>query len=253
MSTILKARDLCKSYIIKKNQNNVLRNINFELIKGEFVAIMGPSGSGKSTLLYTISGMDKMSAGEVTFDGKTLSKLSHNDLAKLRLEKMGFIFQQMYMMKNLCIMDNIVLPAFQVNKKKRSEVVRKAEELMKKFDVIEIAENDITEVSGGQLQRACICRALINDPDVVFADEPTGSLNSKAADVVMDEIIKVNRENTSVLMTTHNVKVAARSDKVIYLVDGNIKGEFILGKYKDEEMLKVRENKLNIWLMNQGW
>ena len=133
MSNILEVKDLCKTYIVNKNQNNVLKNINFNVAEGEMVAIMGPSGSGKSTLLYSVSGMDNITAGEIKFLGKDISKLKPKEIANIRLDKMGFIFQQMYMLKNLSIIDNIVLPAFQskTNNKTRSEIVENAKTLMK--------------------------------------------------------------------------------------------------------------------------
>ncbi len=166
MAKILEVTDLCKTYITNKRQNNVLRNVNFSVDEGEMVAVMGPSGSGKSTLLYTVSGMDSMTAGTVLFGGKDISKLSPNELAALRLDEMGFIFQQMYMLKNLSVLDNIILPARQskANTLSAKEKLERGKELMRSFGIIEIADNDINEVSGGQLQRACICRSMINDP-----------------------------------------------------------------------------------------
>ena len=272
MNPILTAKDLCKTYIVKEYSNNVLCNVNFTLEQGEFVSVMGPSGSGKSTLLYTVSGMDEMTSGEVLFDGRNLAGMSAKELSKLRLLEMGFIFQQMYMLKKLCIMDNIVLPGYQAGKN-RTEVNQRAEELMRRLGIIEIAEHEIHEVSGGQLQRACICRALINQPKVIFADEPTGSLNSKAAGEVIQELLRVNQEGTSILMVTHSAKVAAQSDRVIYLIDGNIQGELKLsdsrlsvsdsnkqenGEKKltsgrSEEEIAKRERTLNEWLIEQGW
>lgn len=253
MHTVLEVKNLCKTYVVNKIQNNVLRNINFTVNEGELIAIMGPSGSGKSTLLYTISGMEPFNAGEVIFNQKPISTLSSKALSQLRLEEMGFVFQQMHMLKNLCILDNIILPAYEAKLISRPAIIQEAETLMRQLDIIEVAANDITEVSGGQLQRACICRALINHPKVIFADEPTGSLNSKTSEQVMEQFIAINRQQTTILMVTHNVKVAAMCDKVIYLVDGNIQGEIILGKYQDEQTLKNREQTLNIWLMERGW
>ena len=188
MKTILEARDLCKTYIVDKRQNNVLKNINFSVKEGEMVAIMGPSGSGKSTLLYTVSGMDDATGGDVFFEDKNIAKLDGNELAALRLDEMGFIFQQMYMMKNLTILDNIVLPAMQSKKTKetKKEKMQRGEALMRKLGIIEIEDNDINEVSGGQLQRACICRSMINKPRLLFADEPTGALNRTSSDEVME-------------------------------------------------------------------
>lgn len=252
-TAILEVKDLCKTYIINKRQNNVLRNVNFKINEGEMVAVMGPSGSGKSTLLYTVSGMDKMTAGDVKFCGRELSKLKENDLAKMRLDDMGFIFQQMYMMKKLSIIDNIILPGFQAKLKPREEVRKDAEALMRKLDIIDTAEREITEVSGGQLQRACLCRALINNPKVLFADEPTGALNSKASMDVMTRLLEANRAGTSVLMVTHSEKVASISDRIIYLVDGGIQGELTLGKMGDNGELSARERKVRAWLDEMGW
>ena len=253
MASVLNATDLCKTYIVDGYSNNVLQNINLSIEEGEFVSIMGPSGSGKSTLLYTISGMDSMTAGNVLFDGDDISKMNDKELTKLRLLKMGFIFQQMYMMKKLCIMDNIVLPGYQAKIKSRDEVNKDAEELMRRLGIIDTADREITEVSGGQLQRACLARALINSPKVLFADEPTGALNSKAAGEVINELVNVNREGTAIMMVTHNARVAAASDKVLYLIDGHIEGTMELGKLTDESDLTQRERQLNKWLMEQGW
>ncbi len=257
MSSSLKVKDLCKTYVMDKRQNNVLKNVSFSVSQGEMVAIMGPSGSGKSTLLYTVSGMDKMTAGSVDFFGKDLSSLKADELAKVRLVEMGFIFQQMYMLKNLSIYDNIILPAYQAEKGKggrsRKEINEQAQELMRKLDIMQVADNDINEVSGGQLQRACICRSLINHPKIIFADEPTGSLNKQASYEVMKELNRINREGTSVLLVTHDVRVAAKSDRVVYLVDGKIEDEYKLGRFQAEQDIRDRERILSSWLMEMGW
>ena len=250
-SKVLEVKDLCKTYIIDEYSNNVLQNVNFSMEEGEFVSIMGPSGSGKSTLLYTVSGMDNLTAGSVSFDGEDISNLDRKSMAKVRLNKMGFVFQQMYMMKKLCIMDNIVLPGYQAKEKSREEVNKDAEDLMRRLGIMETAKREITEVSGGQLQRACLARALINSPKVVFADEPTGALNSKASLEVMNELVNANKAGTTVLMVTHSEKVAASSDRILYLVDGDIRGELVLGKMEGE--LSLREKKVRKWLEEMGW
>lgn len=252
MENVISVKELCKTYIIKKNSNNVLRNISFDLKDGEFIAVMGPSGSGKSTLLYTVSGMDAMTSGKVDFGGRDMGSLDRKELSKLRLTEMGFIFQQMYMMKKLCVLDNIILPAYQAGVP-RKEANKRAEELMRRLDIIDIAEHEVNEVSGGQLQRACLCRALINGPKVIFADEPTGALNSKAAADVMRELVNANRGGTSIMMVTHSARVAAMSDKVLYLMDGDIQGEIELGKLEDEKSIPGRERLLSNWLMERGW
>ena len=256
MSSLI-VKDLCKTYIMNKRQNNVLRNVNMEIKEGEMVAVMGPSGSGKSTLLYAISGMDRPTAGKVDFFGKDLTRLNASQMSEMRLDEMGFIFQQMYMLKNLSIYDNIILPAYQSQngkgKEKREEINNRAKELMKKLGISEIAENDVNEVSGGQLQRACICRSLINKPKMIFADDPTGALNQQNSKEVMKELNRINAEGTTVMLITHDMKVAAKSDRVLYIEDGNIKGEISFGKLKEQEELKERERKISNWLMEMGF
>lgn len=253
----LEVRDLCKTYVVNKRPNNVLRNVSLTIEEGEMVAVMGPSGSGKSTLLYTVSGMDSATAGKVDFFGKEIGKLTPKEMSRLRLEQMGFIFQQMYMLKNLSIYDNIILPAYQVNGKAgrrgREQINERAKELMRKLNIISIAENDITEVSGGELQRACICRSLMNHPKMVFADEPTGALNQQNSREVLRELNRANREGTTIMMVTHDSKVAAKSDRVLYIEDGNVKGEMELGKYEEGSEARDRERKLSGWLLKMGW
>ena len=253
----LEVKDLCKTYIVNKRQNNVLRNVNLTVKEGEMVAVMGPSGSGKSTLLYTVSGMDSVTAGKVNFFGQELAGLSPKEMSRVRLTQMGFIFQQMYLLKNLTIYDNIILPAYQANegrnKRSRAQINEKAKELMRKLNIITIAENDVTEVSGGELQRACICRSLINNPKMVFADEPTGALNQQNSREVMRELNRINKEGTTIMLVTHDSKVAAKSDRVLYIEDGNIKGEMTLGKFKEESETRERERKLTGWLLEMGW
>lgn len=254
MTNILEVQDLCKTYVVNKRQNNVLKNVNFSVDEGEMIAVMGPSGSGKSTLLYSVSGMDGITAGEVKFCGKSVSKMTQNELAKLRLDEMGFIFQQMYMLKNLSVLDNILLPACQSDKirESRRETAERGHALMRKLGIIDIADNDINEVSGGQLQRACICRSMINKPKMLFADEPTGALNRSSSDEVMEELAKLNAEGTTIMLVTHDVKVAAKCTRILYIVDGNIQGEYRLEKY-DKTKLRDRERALNGWLMEMGW
>lgn len=254
MSNALKVENLCKTYIVNKIQNNVLKNVNLTVEEGDMTAIMGPSGSGKSTLLYTVSGMDNVTSGEIMFMGKDIAKMSEKELTGLRLNNMGFIFQQMYMMKNLSILDNIILPARQSGKinETYTETAKRGLRLMKKLDIADIADNDINEVSGGQLQRACICRSIINNPDIIFADEPTGALNRSASKEVMEELVKMNKEGTTIMLVTHDVKVAAKCKKVLYMLDGNIKGEYEFSKDTDNDE-RTKERCLSNWLMDMGW
>lgn len=250
---ILEVKDLCKTYIVNKRQNNVLKNVNFTIGEGEMVAVMGPSGSGKSTLLYAVSGMDNFTAREVSFCGKNIAGIGEKELADLRLDEMGFIFQQMYMLKNLTILDNIILPATQSKKQRepRRETARRGQDFMRRLGIIDIADNDINEVSGGQLQRACICRSMMNNPKMIFADEPTGALNRTSSDEVMEELVKLNSEGTTIMLVTHDVKVAAKCTRVMYIVDGNIKGEYDLSECSTQ--IRERERALNNWLLELGW
>lgn len=244
MSEILKVNDLCKE--------SILSNISFSVKSGEMVAIMGPSGSGKSTLLYNVSGMSDADSGEVWLGDKEIVALSQDDKARLRLEKIGFVFQQMNVLSNLSIIENIVLPAYQLNKqkkgkKKKEELLEQAENLMKKLGIEEIADRQTNQVSGGQLQRACICRSIMNRPEIIFADEPTGALNQTSAAEVMKAFLQLNEEGTTILMVTHDAKVAAKCDRIIYILDGELKGELDLNGVQE------KENMVTEWLRKMGW
>ena len=254
MNSILEVQDLCKTYAVNEREHNVLKEVKLNVKEGEFISVMGPSGSGKSTLLYNVSGMDRMTSGEVVFDGTGLGELPEDELSQLRLHEMGFVFQQINLIKNLGIKDNIILSAYMANNRSQEEINKKAVELMKKTGIDELVDNDITQASGGQLQRAAICRALINAPKILFGDEPTGALNSSAARNIMDILRGVNEEGTTVMLVTHNVKVASQSERVLYMIDGNIAGEYKLGKFsKSTGEIKPRETELSEWLLEMGF
>ena len=241
--SILEIKGLCKSY----GSNNVLSDVDLRIDNGEFIAIMGQSGCGKSTLLYCISGMDKPSAGKVYFDGVDMTDMSATQMQELRLKRMGFVFQKTSFLKNLSIIDNIVYPAFQLGEVNRSEIIKEALSLMEEMGISSIAENDIHKVSGGQLQRAAICRAMINHPDILFGDELTGALNSSATREVLSIIDNINKNGTTVLLVTHDANVAVHADKVIYLEDGRIMDTLNLGKY-DRSNSEVRDDRMKNWL-----
>lgn len=255
MTNILEARKLQKTYVTGNNNvQHILKNVDLDICQGEFVSVMGPSGSGKSTLLYNISGMDKMTSGSVQFCGEELSAMSEERLSKLRLDKMGFVFQQNNLLKNLNIFDNIILSAYLAKGENRSKINERAARLMEQTGIAELAENDITQASGGQLQRAAICRALINKPQIVFGDEPTGALNSKATNEVMDILADINHSGTTILLVTHDAKVAARTERVLFMTDGVIAGKKQLGKYQSENGdMRTRENQLSAWLSKMGF
>ena len=255
MNTVLEARNINKTYSQSKgNHVQVLRDVSLQVVDGEFVAIMGPSGSGKTTLLYAISGMDRPTSGIIRLEDTDLTALSEDALAALRLGRMGFVFQQSNLLKNLCILDNIVLPGYKAKKEGQDVICRRAEKLMEQTGIEGIAKNSITEASGGQLQRAAICRALINNPDILFGDEPTGALNSSATAEALDILADINAAGTTIVLVTHDAKVAARADRVLFMTDGHISGEYPLGKYSPEKQdWKAREEALSVWLSNMGF
>ena len=248
MKKVLRVENLAKGQI--------LHRITFDMEPGEMLAVMGPSGSGKSTLLYNVAGMDQPTSGQVWLGDVEITKLSEDEKARLRLHRMGFVFQQMNMMANLNLLDNILLPAIQANKgkkhKSKEELSLRTHRLMEKLGIAGLEKRAITQVSGGQLQRACICRSMINEPEILFADEPTGALNKCAAEEVMEELVRLNREGTTILMVTHDSRIASHCDRMIYLLDGHIFAELTLGKSMAAAK-KQREEKLTRWLLDMGW
>lgn len=231
MANIITGKNIVKIFGNGAEQVKVLNCVNTEIEKGGFAAVMGPSGSGKTTLLHALSGMDSITSGSVKFKDTELSGLSENELADVRRTKMGFIFQQPTMLKNLNLLDNIILPAAADGKNAAAKLVQKAKTLMMKMGIDGLESRDTTEVSGGQLQRAGICRALMNNPEILFADEPTGALNSKSAEEIMGLLTEINEDGTAILLVTHDAKVAARAGKVLFMKDGNIVSELPLHNY----------------------
>ena len=246
--SILETKDLCKNY----GANKILSDIDLQIDIGEFVAVMGQSGGGKSTLLYCISGMDDPSSGKIYFDGVDMADLSGRQMQELRLKRMGFVFQKPSFLKNLSIIDNIVYPAFQLGEADRSEIVKEALALMEDMGISSVAEHDIYKVSGGQLQRAAICRAMINHPDILFGDELTGALNSSTTREVSGIIDNINKKGTTVLLVTHDANVAVHADKVVYLQDGRIMDTLNLGKY-DADSAGLRDAEMKNWLKKMGF
>lgn len=249
METILRVEDLEKE--------GILDRISFEMARGEMLAVMGPSGSGKSTLLYNTAGLDQPTGGRVWLRDTLVTGLSEDEKAKLRLHRMGFVFQQMNMMPRLTILDNILLPAIQANRRRgrdrrtKAELMRTAIGLMQKLSISGLEERSITQVSGGQLQRACICRSMMNAPEILFADEPTGALNSQTGLDVLDTLTAFHEQGQSVVMVTHDMRSARRGNRILYLKDGVILGECGLGKYRHGD--RARHEKLAAFLSEMGW
>lgn len=250
--TILSARGLCKSFAHNGGQLHVLSHVDFELYEGEFTVIMGASGSGKSTLLYALSGMDRATAGEVLYAGKDIVKLKEKELAKLRYTDFGFIFQQMHLVSNLTLFENVAVPGYLAKGKSANDVKSRTDQLLEKMSVSQIKTHLPSQVSGGEQQRCAVARAVINEPKVLFADEPTGALNRKNTTDVLDLLTELNREGQSVLMVTHDLRAALRGNRILYLEDGKIIGDLPLPDYSSGDE-KARETQVNAWLTSLEW
>jgi len=249
MKKIIVGENIVKSFGEGAEKHNVLDGVTVEINAGEFVAIMGPSGSGKTTLMFALSGMDKVDNGNVVFDGEILSSLSDNELADIRRKKMGFVFQQPTLLKNLNVLDNIILPSMRDGKNNAKQLSDKARSLMVKTGIKELEKRDITQASGGQLQRVGICRALMNNPKIIFGDEPTGALNSTSAKEIMDLLAEIHRSGTTILLVTHDVRVAAKTERVLFMYDGKIAGEYKADSFNEHNNgHKTREEHLASWL-----
>lgn len=255
MTYIIEARSMNKKVELgKDNELHILKDVNLEIEAGEFISVMGPSGSGKSTLLYNISGMDRITSGSVKFKGREIGRLKEEELANIRLETMGFIFQDINLLKNLSFIDNVMFPALVAKEADKSAVNQKAKKLLKMTGIEKLADNNITQGSGGQLQRVGICRALINDPDIIFGDEPTGALDSKSSEEIMSILAEINKKGTTLMLVTHDVKVAAKSERILFMVDGNIVAQKKMSKYDaQQDDIKQREESIMKWLVENGF
>lgn len=230
MNKLIVGENLVKTFGQGIEKRNVLGGISVEIKEREFVSVMGPSGSGKSTLLFALSGMDDVDSGMVMFEGREFRSLKEYELADLRRNNMGFVFQQPTLLKNLNILDNIILTSIRDNRKNTTGIIEKARRLMKKTGIDELENRNITQVSGGQLQRAGICRALMSNPKIIFGDEPTGALNSKSAQDIMNLFSEISSEGTAVLLVTHDARVAAQTERILFMLDGKIVSELKLLK-----------------------
>ncbi|MBQ1411088.1 MAG: ABC transporter ATP-binding protein [Oscillospiraceae bacterium] len=250
--TILEAKGLCKRFAHNGGQNHVLSNLDLELYAGDFTVIMGASGSGKSTLLYALSGMDRATSGEVLFDGKELVSLPEKELAALRRSDFGFVFQQMHLISNLSLLENVVVPGYLAKKKSPEAVRERAEALLRQMGLNEAITRLPNQASGGEQQRCSIARAVINEPKLLFADEPTGSLNRRASTEVLNLLTELNRAGQSILMVTHDPRSALRASRLLYLEDGKILGDLSLPPYAPEQE-EHRQTQVNAWLSSMQW
>lgn len=249
---ILSAKGLCKSFAHNGKQAHILSHIDLELYEGDFTVIMGASGSGKSTLLYTLSGMDKATAGQVIYREKDIVTMSEKGLAALRQGDFGFIFQQMHLVSNLSLLENVTVPGYLNKRNSAAQVKAQAKELLETMGISKIQSHLPSQVSGGEQQRCAIARAVINSPKLLFADEPTGALNRKNTTEVLNLLTNLNQSGQSILMVTHDLKAALRATRLLYLEDGKIVGELTLSAYAPYEE-KRREVQVNAWLSSMEW
>lgn len=251
MKEILTAKDLCKTFSNESVQQHVLKNLNIQIREGDFAVIMGNSGSGKSTLLYALSGMDRPTLGSISYRGEEISKYSNDKLAVFRRKHCGFIFQQNYLNDTMSVLDNIMVCGMLVSKD-RKVLAEKAKELLHQVGISENTFNKFpAQLSGGEQQRVAMVRGIINSPEILFADEPTGALNSQNTEYVLNVLTELNGKGQSIVMVTHDMKSARRGNRVLYLKDGVIMGELELGIYKSND--KERHDRLRTFLQEMGW
>ena len=252
VSSILRTDKLCKSFSNGGRQQHVIKNMDLEIMENDFTIIMGASGSGKSTLLYALSGMDKPSVGKVYFGDKEIQDYSNDELAVFRRGNCGFVFQSVYLLENQTVLDNILTGALIVQKNS-PKLIRKAKDLLKKVGIHEEMWNKYpSQLSGGEAQRVGIVRAMINDPKILFADEPTGALNSAASKDVLDIFTKVHENGQTIVMVTHDLKTALRGTRVLFLRDGKVMGDYRMPKF-DGDNQKERRDRLSQFLETMGW
>lgn len=249
---ILSGRKICKSFSGEGVQETVLNHVDIDLYEGDFTVIMGPSGAGKSTLLYALCGMDKVSEGSITYQEKDVTRMSEKQLAAFRTEEFGFVFQQTHLVSNLTLLENVKVAGYLLKSRTSKETDRRAEELLLRMNVGYAKDRLPANTSGGEAQRAAVARAVINEPGLLFADEPTGALNKSNTEEVLNLFTMLNKSGQSILMVTHDMRAAIRGNRILYLEDGNITEELKLSDYTQKEA-KNRERKLTEWLTGMEW
>ncbi len=248
---IIQTEKLSKSFSVGGKQQHIIKNLDLEIYKGDFTVIMGSSGAGKSTLLYTLSGMDKPSLGKITYCGENITNMNDDRLAVFRRKHCGFVFQQIHLVDSMSIMDNAISTGMLTGQKQKA-LKEKAMALFSRIGISEeLTKKFPAQLSGGEAQRCAMVRALINDPDIVFADEPTGALNSAGVKAVLDVLTDMNKSGQTVVMVTHDIKSARRGNRIIYLQDGGIMGECSPGAYVSGD--RERHEKIRRFLEGMGW
>lgn len=249
--TVISTKHLKKSFGQKENIQTIYSDLNIDIYKGDFTVIMGSSGAGKSTLMYSLSGMDKPDDGQIDFDGTDITQLNSDKLAVFRRSQCGFVFQQIYLIDKMSLMDNVITAGVLTSKNKE-DIKNRAKELFSLVNIPEITwKKTPSQISGGEAQRAGIVRAVINNPNVLFADEPTGALNSANGTAVLDVFSSLHEKGQSIVMVTHDKKSALRGSRIIYLKDGEIFGECELGKFEPDN--EERTEKFERFITEMGW
>lgn len=252
MKPILRTEKLCKTFSNAGLQQHVIKNLDLSIMEGDFTIIMGSSGSGKSTLLYALSGMDKPSMGKVFFNDEDISEYNNDQLSVFRRKHCGFVFQSIYLLENMNVLDNILTGAL-VSRKNSKELIEHVKTLLNKVGIDEeLWKKYPNQLSGGECQRVGIVRAIVNFPQILFADEPTGALNSSSGQDVLDVFTELHENGQSIVMVTHDLKTALRGTRVLYLKDGKVEGEHRMDNYGQDD-LKTRRDKLQNFLDEMGW
>ena len=252
MKNIIKTEKLCKNFVIGETEQKVLKELDIEIYAGDFTVIMGASGSGKSTLLYALSGMDKPTSGKIEYESQNIAVLSQDELAKFRSTNCGFVFQQIYLVDSMSVLDNVMLSGLLKNKDKKT-VLGKAKSLLNSVGIADTHFKKLpSQLSGGEAQRVAVARAVVGSPQILFADEPTGALDSQNSKAVLDVLTELNNQGQSIVMVTHDTYTARRGNRILYLRDGKVEGELKLDKYKAGDDDK-RKKDVKQFLNEQGW
>lgn len=251
-NVILQGEKITRVFHQGKTETKVLDGVDIKIFEKDFTVIMGPSGAGKSTLLYMLGGMDYITGGRVLYRDKEISSFSENRMGKLRAEEFGFVFQQTHLVSNLTLLENVLVAGYVSKKDNAGKVRKRAENLLRQMDVEEAKNRLPSQVSGGEAQRAAIARAMIGKPGLLFADEPTGALNQSNTREVLGLLTDLNRKGQSILMVTHDLRAAARGNRILYLEDGKICDELALEPYNEMEE-KRRERDVSQWLSGLRW
>lgn len=248
---ILEGKGLCKTFANGQVATNVIRNLDVEIYEGDFTVIMGTSGAGKSTLLYMLSGIDTVTSGQITLENKRIDQMKEKQMASIRRNDIGFVFQESNLLEDFTVFENVAMSGYLASKD-RKQVNNRCQSLINEVDMQEHKNKYPSQLSGGQKQRVAIVRSLINKPNIVFADEPTGALNATQSDAVLNLLTQVHEKGQSILMVTHDIKAASRANRLLYIKDGKIDGILDLDQFKTGKV-EDREKQVFDFIMDKGW